>query len=297
LESSADLLRQQILLQAKELCIDILTLQQQRDLLGERLQQAEQLAAFYKRRLDTGDANILEINKTNLELLNARTEWRNTQVALQKAWSDLQLLNGGRKLLDNTQKPVDSAQARMADYPLPPLPDYAQLRNQYLAASPALLQLNSESEAARRQMIVDRQGWLPKLELGYRRNTESHLGFSGIVAGISLPLFSNRYKAKAAQWQWSAAEARRDNAVRQTESDLTQLYDEASTLLRSIREYNAALQGGRDLKLLRQAIEGGQINVTEYFVEVAVVCQSKQNLLNLENRYRKIVAQINRNSL
>ena len=68
--------RQQILLQVKEVCLDLVLLNQQKNLLDTRLRNAEQLSAFYATRLEKGNANILETNKIDLELLNARTEAR-----------------------------------------------------------------------------------------------------------------------------------------------------------------------------------------------------------------------------
>jgi len=47
---------------------------QQKHILEERLRNAEELAKMYAKRLQTGDANALETNKINLELLNVRTE-------------------------------------------------------------------------------------------------------------------------------------------------------------------------------------------------------------------------------
>ena len=84
--------RQQILLQAKEVCLDIIMLQRQQALLDERLKNAEELSAMYTRRLETGDANALETNKINLELLNVRTEARMNQTALNNKLKELLVL-------------------------------------------------------------------------------------------------------------------------------------------------------------------------------------------------------------
>ena len=51
--------RQQILLQVKEVCLDLVLLNQQKNLLDTRLRNAEQLSAFYATRLEKGNANIL----------------------------------------------------------------------------------------------------------------------------------------------------------------------------------------------------------------------------------------------
>jgi outer membrane protein TolC len=73
--------RQQILLQAKEACLDLIFLNQQKNLLDIRRKSAEQLAALYQQRLEQGDANILETNKIELELLNVRNEVRMNEAA------------------------------------------------------------------------------------------------------------------------------------------------------------------------------------------------------------------------
>ena len=98
LDAQATDFRQQLLLRAKELCLDILMLQRLQTLLDERLEQASELQAYYRKRLETGDANILETNKLNLELLNIRTQSRTNRTALEAAWLELSSLNGGQPL-------------------------------------------------------------------------------------------------------------------------------------------------------------------------------------------------------
>lgn len=87
--------RQQILLQAKEICLDLVLLNQQKSLLETRLRNAEQLSTLYAMRLERGDANILETNKINLELLNAKTEARMNETARIAKLQELATLNGG----------------------------------------------------------------------------------------------------------------------------------------------------------------------------------------------------------
>ena len=98
LDAQAATMRQQILLQAKEVCLDIIMLQHQQELLDARLKNAEELAAMYAKRLATGDANALETNKINLELLNVRTESRMNSTALNNKIKELLVLNGNQPL-------------------------------------------------------------------------------------------------------------------------------------------------------------------------------------------------------
>ncbi|GAE84979.1 TolC family protein [Bacteroides reticulotermitis] len=286
-DSQADITRQTILLQAKEVCLDIIMLRQQKDVLDERLRNAEELAKMYAKRLQTGDANVLETNKINLELLNVRTEASLNETALRNKLQELTMLNGNVPVVFEENS-----------YPASPFPaDLQMLKVEVLPADRAILALNNESVAAHKQISVNKSQWLPKLELGYRRNTESGTPFNGVVVGFSFPLFENRNKVKVARAQALNVDLQKESATLQAELELTQLYQEATTLHNSMTEYQKTFQAQQDLKLLKEALSGGQISMIEYFVEVSVIYQSKQNYLQLENQYQKAMAQIYKSRL
>ena len=303
LDAQSDALRQQILLQAQEACLDIIHLSRRQQLLDERLKNAEELAAFYQRRLETGDASSLETNKINLELLNVRTEARLNRTALDSKLKELTALNGNQSLVPGRPMPDGPAAATaqnlgLTDYPSVPLPaDFGPLCEELLASDPTLLSLQSESLAAQKQLSVSRQGWLPGLEVGYRRNTESRHPLNGIVVGFSFPIFQNQGKVKAARSQALSIDYQKENARLSASTALWQLYDEACNLHASKQEYAETFGRQQDLKLLRQALEGGQISMIEYFVEVSALYQSQANLLQLENQYQKVMARIYKNKL
>ena len=286
LDAQSAAVRQQVLLQAQQLCLDIVLLHQQQQLLDERLKNAEELAQMYAERLKTGDANALETNKINLELLNVRTESRTNATTLQNKLKELTALNGNLPLAPGRPQPEPAMPGPEAlgltDYTPTPLPaDFTPVLNELLAADPALQALQHESAAARKQVSVSKQGWLPQLELGYRRNTETRHPLNGIVVGFSFPLFENRHQVKMAKSQALNVDYQKEDALLQASSALWQLYDEARSLQQSIDEYKETFARQRDLSLLRKALEGGEISMIEYFVEVSVVYQSKANLLLL----------------
>ena len=286
-DSQADVFRQEKLLLAKEVCLDIIMLRQQKHILEERLRNAEELAKMYAKRLQTGDANALETNKINLELLNVKTETSLNETALRNKLQELNTLNGNIPVVfeENT-------------YPATPFPaDYQILKSEVLSADRTLMAFNNESLVARKQIAVNKSQWLPKLELGYRRNTETGTPFNGVVVGFSFPLFENRNKVKIAKAQALNIDLQKDNASLQVESELAQLYREAKTLHTSMEEYRKTFQAQQDLALLKQALTGGQISMIEYFVEVSVIYQSHQNYLQLENQYQKAMARIYKSKL
>ena len=302
LDAQSAAVRQQVLLQAQQLCLDIVLLHQQQQLLDERLKNAEELAQMYAERLKTGDANALETNKINLELLNVRTESRTNATTLQNKLKELTALNGNLPLAPGRPQPEPAMPApdalELTHYTPTPLPaDFTPVLNELLTADPALQALQHESAAARKQVSVSKQGWLPQLELGYRRNTETRHPLNGIVVGFSFPLFENRHQVKMAKSQALNVDYQKEDALLQASSALWQLYDEARSLQQSIDEYKETFARQRDLSLLRKALEGGEISMIEYFVEVSVVYQSKANLLLLENQYQKVMAQMYKSRL
>ena len=248
---------------------------------------AEELAKMYAKRLQTGDANALETNKINLELLNVRTEASLNETALRNKQQELNTLNGNIPVVFEENQ-----------YPAIPFPtDYQILKSEVMATDRTLMALGNESLVARKQIAVNKSQWLPKLELGYRRNTETGVPFNGVVVGFSFPLFENRNKVKIAKAQALNIDLQKDNATLQVESELAQLYREAKTLHASMEEYSKTFQSQQDLSLLKQALTGGQISMIEYFVEVSVIYQSHQNYLQLENQYQKAMARIYKSKL
>lgn len=297
LDHEAEARRQDILLQTKLVCLDLIHLQQVGALLLERLSCAEQLAEIYRRRLETGDANVLETNKINLELLNVRTEARMNQVALTNKLKELTALNGGQSLAPGRGLPGYGSTAvtipGLTDYPAAPLPaDFGAVCTQLLAEDPTLQALQSETDALSRQLSASRQGWLPRLELGYRRNTESGHPMNGVVVGFSIPLFENRGKVRHVRDLQQSATYGQESARLQASSTLWSLYEEASSLHQAMQEYENTLASQHDLDLLRQALDGGEISLTDYLLEASGVYESQENLLEIKRQYHVAMARI-----
>ena len=134
LDSQSDVFRQEKLLQAKELCLDIIMLRQQKHILEERLRNAEELAKMYAKRLQTGDANALETNKINLELLNVKTEASLNETALRNKQQELNTLNGNIPVVFEENQ-----------YPAIPFPsDYQMLKSEVMATDRTLMALGNE---------------------------------------------------------------------------------------------------------------------------------------------------------
>ncbi|MDR1344257.1 MAG: TolC family protein [Tannerellaceae bacterium] len=281
-------LRRQILLEAKEICLDLIMLRKESKLLAERLGNATQLEALYSKRLETGDANRIETNKISLELLNVKTEARRNATAVQAKLKELETLNGGEPL------DFDATLYEAVEEPA----SFDELCSEVLDIDPGLNALRSELSLAGQALRVSKAGWLPSLELGYQLNTATGgERFNGFLVGINIPVFSNRHKVRQAKAETIYAGLRYDDAAMKNRNELLQLHRLSLALKESMNEYDKLLENRDNLPLLNKALDSGRISVIEYFVEVASLYDSLRNYMQLENEYQKTVARMLRHRL
>lgn len=275
-------IRQQILLLAQQTCLEIIYLRKQQALLDERLENARHLSELYAKRLEQGDANQLELNKIQLELLNAQNGARLNSAALKAKQEQLQTLNGGIPIeFTGTQYPVSEN-----------LPDFQQLESEYMAQDPNLKNLSTQAEIAGREIRLSRAQSLPKFDIGYRRNGGSDETLNGFVVGLSIPLFENKNTVRKAKAQFEYSNAVIEDNTRNLKSNLQQLYEQATALQTSCKEYSEILTEQHSVELLNKALMAGQISMIDYFVELTTFYDSRQNYLDVEKEYYNTLAQL-----
>ena len=285
-EAQQATLRQQILLQAEWACMDLIYLNQLQALLDNRLRNAEELRRFYVSQLEKGATNIIETNKIELELLNARNEARQNEAARVAKLAELKALNGGIAI-----EFTDSVYRIIPEYP----EDFGAFQLEAVGELPEVNELVWSEAAAERQIAVAKNQWLPNLTMGYRMNPSSGgERFNGFIVGVSIPIFSNRNKVKQAKAERYAVNQRLWGTMKTQTAALHQLWTKAGELKKSIDEYSSVLEQQNSIELLNKAIHAGQLSMIEYFVNVTTFYQSMQNYLQLQNDYQKTMAEMYR---
>ena len=275
--------RQQLLLNAKQTCIEIIYLRKQKSLLDERLANAETMFALYKKRFESGDANQLELNKIQLELLNAQNQSRLNKAALTAAEEQLRNLNGGNPItFDATDYPTGEE-----------LINFDQLQAAFMEADPNLKSLTGDQEIANREVKLSRSLTLPKFDVGYKRNAASdHVASNGFMVGVSIPLFENKNTVKKTKAQAEFATASLEDNRLNLKTNLQQLYQQAEALQISRADYAKVLEQQRNIELLNKALNAGQLSVIDYFTELTTIYDSHQSYLDVEKEYHSILAQL-----
>ena len=221
-----------------------------------------------------------------MELMSVRAAMAENGADHRTALQNLLAMNGNMPLEFNETV-----------YPLAPeLKSLDAVRDEVFGSDYGLRQAEAGSEAARKLVTVNKHGWLPKLEVGYGREGGKGEMLNGFIVGVSVPLFNNRGKVKAARARQLSAELEQEQAAQQLEADVQSLFNEAVSLRQSIQAYDTDLMT-RTLDALKQAVESGQLSVIDYFTEAETVYANQERLADLENRFQKAVARLYKNSL
>ena len=286
LDRQQQAVRRTILLDAKNLCLDLIRLNQEKALLDARKKNADELLTLFEKRLQEGDAGILEVNKIKMERMNVQTEVTQNNAAHRTALQSLLAMNGNLPL----EFTADT-------YPqIEKIEDYNALYDEIMLTDADLLASDAAARAAAKEVSVNKQNWLPKLSVGYRRNTSLDEKSNGFLIGGSIPLFSNRKKVKIARAQEVGARLQLDNARLQAEASVQSRYNEVLQLQEAMKAYDVPLMH-ETLDMLKQAVMAGQLSIIEYYVEVDGVYRNLQSYIQIENQYQKLMADIYKNRL
>ena len=286
LDHQQQAVRRDILLQAKNLCLELIRLNQEHDLLVERSKNAQGLLELFEKRLEEGDATALDVNKIKMERMNVQTEVARNNAAHRTALQQLMAMNANL--------PLEFSQMT---YPkVEVIRDYNQLYDEVMATDASLQAAEAAVRAAEKAVSVNRQQWIPKFEVGYRRNTSLDEKFHGVLVGGSIPLFSNRKKVKIARAQAISSQLTRDNARLQVEAAVQSQFNEIQQLREALEAYDVTLMH-ETLDMLNEAVSSGLLSVIAYYVEADNVYKNLAAYREVENQYQKVMAEVYKNRL
>lgn len=277
--------RRDILVNAKKLCLDIINYNKQKQLLQERRKNADELLAMFELKFKNGDATSLELNKIKLDRMNLETELVQADTKHANAMQQLQALNGGQPI-----------EVNMTEYPQAPADDEVTMYEKAVATDWTVRTAQASVLAAEQDVKVNKQSWIPKFEIGYRRNTEGDNASNGFLIGGSIPLFSSKNKVKIAKARQTEAVMQHANARINAENSARTMITQMKQLKASADAYDVPLMR-QTLKLLRTAVENGEISVTEYYVEADNIYKNMITYMDIERQYQDALTEIYKNEL
>lgn len=278
----ADAFRQNVLLEAKKYCIELIYRNKLKAELTGRFERAESLYQNYKTKLDNGQGNILDVNKASLQLLAIKTELQLNESEKNQLLHKLTELNGGADVvLEDT------------DYPsLISIPSFEEIDSLIEAHDPVVKMIKQEKEVAKYQLGLSKSLSLPKIEAGY--HSQSILGqqYKGAHLGLSIPLWENKNKVKAqnASLVWSDLQIQEHLTEHYYRNK--QLYEQYLNFKKIVNEYQSILVNINNMELLTKALDKGEISSIEYFLEQSYFYSAHDKLLLSDSELQKTVAEL-----
>lgn len=274
--------RMNILLEAKQYCIDLIYYNALRKELDLRLQHARTITNGYGDRLNSGDVSRLEYNKAQLNLSSVLGEISRIDVERNALLEQLKRLNGGKDIVLDDD--------RYDEVLLPPLFDDWFERT--AAQNPLLAYARQEVEVSKQQVSLNRMQGLPSLSAGYMSEKVVGEQFQGLSVGISIPLWENKNRVKQAKAAVRAAESRATDSRLQFYNQLQLLYNRTAGLKVATEKYQQSLEMANSTELLKKALDAGEISLLEYMVEMGLYYDTINHVLETERDFQKAFAEL-----
>lgn len=274
--------RMNILLEAKQYCIELIYYNALKKELDTRWQHAEIMATGYKERMDKGNANRLEYNKVKLNLSTVRAEISRIEVERNALLSQLKRLNGGIDIL------LEESQYNQPDLPL----NFDEWYIQAEEKNPVLTYVKQEMEVSKKQVSLSKAMGLPEFSAGYMSENIVGQRYQGISLGISIPLWGNKNRVKQAKAAVRAVESRETDAKHQFYGQLRILYQRALGLKAITDNYRKTLANVNSTDLLKKALDAGEISLLDYMLEIGLFYDTVNQTLEAEREYQKILTEL-----
>lgn len=249
-------------------------------------------------RLKTGETNRLEV-------ITARSQSMEVRNQLNQLHTDISIGNRKLGMLINTSVPVAVADTILTriDFQLP-------ADSLLLAANPAHGLTQQQTEISKIETNLERSRMLPDFSIGYFSQTmqgEQEINgvprtfgkgdrFSGIQAGISVPLWFGSYmaKIKAAKQKNLQAQIDAENHSKMLVANYQSLLGEYSKYASNLDYYEkqAIPEAGLIIDQATKSYKAGAIDYLDYIQSLSRALTIKLNYLDALNNYNQTIISI-----
>lgn len=267
--------RQEILLEAKLLCTELVYRNKLQIQLSKRQSNTEILLNNFQTKLDKGDGNMLDVNKAHFQLIEIKNESKENLSLINQLKQKLAELNGGISLIFNDtvyfQEPTDQ--------------DFNVLVNEITLADPIQKSYLQQMQVKQKQIELAKALGLPKMEAGYHYQGILGQTFQGFHVGLTIPLWENKNKVKMEEANLTLNEYLLQDYQNAYSYNITRLYERIKILQSTLLEYEMLFKNSDNITLLNKALNAGQISTIEYFLEMDFHLDAIKKYLYAEFQY------------
>lgn len=281
--------RQEILLQAKLLYINIIYCNAVDAELERRLERSEKVEAAYRDMQVRGETDMIEVNKAHLAYLAQRNALARNKMEAEGFRLELQRLNGGEPLEIN-----DLSYDRRDMLPA----DFDTWYKEMSDRSPDIM-------AARQNVKVNeavargiKMSSCPTITAGYMAELVKGSNFRGLTLGLSIPLWSARSKTRQANLSCEASRLEVKDVEASEYSALRSLYEKASGLKDLSDELALSLAVSDEaMSMTEKKFNEGEISLMDSIMELSLYYSVVDESLAASKDYDLALAELNAWSL
>lgn len=255
-----DIDRIAVLSEAQAICTELIFCKMKLVLYKQNYDNAVKIADAYQKMMEVGETNILDYNKSKINLANAKNNYDLEMIHYNNLMASLKTMNGG--------KDIDF---QYEDYDVVVLPeDFDEWYASVEQKNPVFEQMRQQLAIDQQKVKLSKAEWFPKFSIGYgaeiARGGEE--GEHGPSIGLVLPLWHNKGSVKSAKMHAEATETLLTNEKAVTYNYLSSLFAKAKALQENVSSLASSLEQFDGQALLLKAFESGEINLVDYLNEV-----------------------------
>ncbi len=275
--------RLELLLSAKQVCINLVYYNALLELYGKQAERAAQIESACEKMLKNGSGNQLDYNKAVFNRVSAEGEVAKIRLERERLMAELQQLNGGQPMVFD-----------FSAYDTPSIP--ADFETWYVTAKeshPALQYLHSQEAVADCNIRLNRSAWLPKWSVGYMGEFIPEQGFQGVTVGLTLPLWENKNRVRQAQAEAVATAQQRNDVELRYRSQWQRLYAQAAQLRETVERYAAVFSQHDNADLLYKAYTSGEMPLLNYLLETDYYLSAYEKQLQAQRDLELTLSELN----
>lgn len=273
--------RKRVLYEAQKVMIRLVFRNKMIQRVEKRLDFAEQRRNALEKQVEAGDANALELNKAKFHHLRMRKQLSQQKRSAEQLTEQLNKLNGGGDLdFENPGYPVFKDFSRDS------------LFHEKKDELPSIKKANKMQEQSESMVELQRSMNFPEIKFGYGSETVGNSSFKGMLVGVSIPLWTNKNKVKAAKAQSQYTEMEFKNKLLNLRSETEKQYKSYLSLKENLEEYEKTLKNSDNMELLKKSLKLGKISVIDYYREVQYYYSIYNEYLELERKYYLALAEM-----
>jgi outer membrane protein TolC len=275
-------IRKDILLQGKKYCLELISLAKQKEVVLLRMQQAQQVFNQMEELFEKEQVGILQLNKAKIAWMQDQFQVAQIEMERNGLLLSLQKLNGGQTIaFDQKMYGTDLE-----------LSNSESLWQQKKAADPEIKVSMAQVDVSLQKIKLEKNKLLPNLTAGFNYQGVMESNYSGLYAGISIPLWSGRNKVKTAEAMYQYQQSKTESVITSLYSTFLERYNQYELMLRKYREYESTLDGLNSEQLLLESYELGEISFMDYYGELQFYRQAYDKMLQMEKELHLLKAKI-----